>query len=126
MGVYIGKKEAQDIARIQPKEGGKKSFEKQRVVPQLPLKEEMEQPQEKEVPTVSDVEIVRSAETKDIFIETDLYKIVITNEGASFKNLKLKKYLNKKKELLEIVDQIQDSIRPPYLSTFDTRTMEIT
>ena len=124
-GVYIGKKEAQDIARIQPKEGGKKSFEKQRVVPQLPLKEEMEQPQEKEVPTVSDVEIVRSAETKDIFIETDLYKIVITNEGASFKNLKLKKYLNKKKELLEIVDQIQDSIRPPYLSTFDTRTMDV-
>ncbi len=124
-GTYIGKQEAENIAKIQQKEGGEKSFEKQRVAPQMPLKEEMEQPQKKEVPAVSDVEVVRSAETKDIFIETDLYKIVITSEGASFKNLQLKKYLNKKKEPLEIVEQIEDSVRPPYLSTFDTRVMDV-
>ncbi len=96
-GAYISIKDVEYQARIQQKEGSEEGFAKRKVRPPEPLQKEIEQPKE-EIPSVFDLEVVRSTETKDIFIETDLYTIVLTNEGASFKNLKLKKYLNKKKE----------------------------
>jgi YidC/Oxa1 family membrane protein insertase len=123
-GAYISKKEADYKARIALEKGNQEPVEKQKVIPSKPLiKKEVEKPQE-EIPPISNAEIISSTEIKDISIETDLYKILLTNEGASFKNLKLKKHLNDKKEPLDLVNQIQDSLKPPYVSTFDSKFMD--
>lgn len=126
-GAYISKKEV-DYLKATPQQEIRKDPKKAlKGFPEESIKEparEIEK-QQKETPSFADLAIIKSADIKDILIETDLYDIVLTNEGASFKNLKLKKHLNKAKQPLDLVAQIQDSVRPPFISTPDTQMMDV-
>lgn len=114
-GAYINKAECFNGA--QQKEI---SADKNRVFHNVP-----EKPPEIAPPSFPDIKIVKSGEIKDIFIETALHKIVLTNEGASFKSLKLKKYLNKNTQPLELVAQNENSLRPLYISASDPQITDV-
>lgn len=123
-GTYISKKDAEYLKTVQQKETRLDKKTEQKGLPENTFNKKVDNlpPQN---PDFFHPEIVKSEEIKDIFIETDLYEIILSNEGASFKNLKLKKHLNKKKLPLDLVTQTQSTYRPPYLSTADTQMMDL-
>lgn len=123
-GAYISKQEPEYLKSTGQEKSRQDANADFKDFPERPLRKEIERP-EKETPFLPNLEIVRSSEIKDIFIETNLYGVVLTNEGASFKNLKLKKHLNKDKQPLDLITQIEGSVKPPYLSTFDTQIMDV-
>lgn len=123
-GAYISKQEPEYLKITGQEKSRQDANTDFKDFPERPLKKEIERPEE-EPPSLPNLEIIRLSEIKDIFIETDLYEVVLTNEGASFRNLKLKKHLNKDKQPLDLITQIEGSVKPPYLSTFDTRIMDV-
>lgn len=72
-------------------------------------------------------EDLKSLESKDVTVETDLFIAVFTNEGAGLKSFILKKYLDDKRQPLDLVSQKvfetlgkSDDIPLPYPFYFST------
>jgi len=115
-GAYTSKKEAEYRKSAHIEEGAQnKSAELSDSLEKKPLAKKQKTPRE-ETPVFSNPDIIKSVEQKDILIDTDLYIITLTNVGASFKNIQLKKYLDKDKQPLDLVPQTDDFLKPPYLS----------